>query len=207
MVEEKVEPGRIALWVSIVALSSISFLLILGSASIAVDDRDREAYLIVEQVYFESEEVGDDTYDLIVKAYVTNDGDKGADVRVSAFAIDIRTNIVFDSSSDDLGRMEGRTTKRADMSVQIDSQRKYMVEVIVYKDGKVVVRGSGTVDLALAGVGGEDYRTTETDVPRGGGESLFNAPAEAAKGVPFPALAALLPALLAFAILMRRWKR
>ncbi len=203
MDEEKVEPGRIALWVSVVALSSISFMLILGSVVKAVDSRPHDAYLIVEQVYFESAELGDETYDLIVKAYVTNDGDRAADVRVSAFVKEVNTNIVFDSNTDDLGKMKGKTTKRADMNVEIDSKRKYIVEIIAYKDGKVTVRGSGTINLAMAGAGGEDYRTDLVDEPPEDSRGMDGA----VSGLPFPALAVLLPTILIAALVIRRWKR
>jgi hypothetical protein len=205
MVDKATDVGRAALWVGIVVLSSISLMLVVGSVAKAVDSRARNAYLIVEQVYFESSVLGDDTYDLTVKAYVTNDGDEPAEVRVSAFVKDPNSQIVFDSSSFDLGPMKGKTTGRADMKVSVDSERKYVVEVIAYKDGKVAVRGSATVDLAKAGAGGEDYKTVIVDDEEDGG-GVLAVPEDAAESLPFPALAVLLPAILAMAILIRRRK-
>lgn len=207
MTEKKKDAGRTVLIVIVVLLSGMSGFFILGSAAMALTDLPRDPYLIVEQVYFESREVGNDIYDLEVKAYVTNDGDTSCDVRVSVFAKEMDSNLVYDSDSKDLGKLDGRSTVKSDMIVSIDSMRRYLIEVLVYKDGKVVVRGSGTVNLREAGTAAEDYRTDLKDVepPE---EGLFSGAGDAAeRALPFPAVGLLIAVAAIGAILYRRCKR
>jgi hypothetical protein len=206
MGENENHAGRIVLIAVIVILASLSGFFLIGSAATAVSDRDRDAYLIVEQVYFESKEIEKDTYDIEVKAYVTNDGDDPCDVRVSVFAKEMDSNLVFDSDTMFLGILEGRTTVKANMIVSIDSMRRYIIEVLVYKDGKVVVKGSGTVNLKEAGTGAKDFETDERDSapPEA---NMFSGAKDVADDLPFPALGLLSVVFAAVAYFHRRWKK
>jgi hypothetical protein len=207
MDEKKQNTGRTVLIVIIVLMSGLTGFFVLGSAVIAISNIDRGAYLIVEQVYFESKEVGNDLYDLEVKAYVTNDGDRSCDVRVSVFAKEMESNLVYDSDSKDLGSLKGRSTVKTGMIVSIDSMRRYLIEVLVYKDGKVVVRGSGTVNLREAGTGARDYKTDERDIPPPSGSIFNDAGGAATRALPFPALGLTLVAIAICVFFFRRWRR
>jgi len=206
MRDEENNLGRIVLVLAVIVMACLSGIFLIGSAATALSDRDREAYLLVEQVYFKSKETGKQIYDIDVKAYITNDGDEPCDVRVSVFAKEMDSNLVYDSDTKFLGTLDGRTTVNTDMVVTIDAMRRYFIEVLVYKNGKVVVRGSGTVNLREAGTGAKDFEADERDTPPSEG-TVFGDAKEVADDVPFPALGLIITGIAVASMIHRRWKR
>ena len=92
-------------------------------------------------------------------------GEKDCEVTLRAFAVDVNTNLAMDEDSTTVGTIEGQKTEEASLIVEVPKDGKYRVELLVFKDGKVTVKGSGVVNLQLAGTGGQDYRTSDSEEP------------------------------------------
>ena len=133
--------------------------LLLGLGLSLLPERESNARIIVDQVFFHSKDVDQSTLDLEVYIYITNNGDKGCSVTISAYALDVRTNLVKDTASLNLGEVSGQSTLRGSLRVQLDRSKQYRVELVVQKEQMIAVKGSGTVNLKEAGAGGVDYKT------------------------------------------------
>lgn len=124
-----------------------------------------EASLRVDEVYFVTKELEGEDYKLETFAFITNNGEKDCEVNIRAFAVDVNTNLAMDEDSTTVGTIEGQKTEEASLTVEVPKDGKYRVELLVFKDGKVTVKGSGVVNLQLAGTGGQDYRTSDSEEP------------------------------------------
>jgi len=158
--------------------------------------KEKEAELVVEETYFEKEEeVGGKTL-LNVFVMVTNDGDKDCDSHVRAFIIDRDTNIAMDDTTTVDERIEGQTTFESGFQLSVPSNARYRVEILVFKDGMITVKGVGHIDLSSGGSSGQDYRTTMEDEV-----------GEAKMDTPFLGPAALLAAVGVTVLIFRRWRK
>jgi len=133
--------------------------VLLGIGITQLPEEESGARIIVDQVFFHSKDVDQETLDLEVYIYITNNGDRDCKVVISAYALDVRTNLVKDTASLDLGTVEGQSTLRGSLRVQLDRLKQYRVELVVQKEQMIAVKGSGTVNLKEAGSGGVDYKT------------------------------------------------
>jgi len=124
------------------------------------------AYLLVDKVYFGAEDIGVKNCDLDIYMFITNEGDESCIVRVWAFVVDVDSNLAMDDKNVTIGTIEGEKTKEASVKVNVPRNGRYVVKLVVFKDGKITVKGKGTVDLRSAGGGGEDYHSTEGDDAR-----------------------------------------
>lgn len=133
--------------------------ILLGLGISQLPEKQSGPRIIVDQVFFHTKDVDHETLDLEVYIYITNNGDKECKVVISAYALDVRTNLVKDTASIDLGTVEGQSTLRGSLRVQLDRTKQYRVELVVQKEQMIAVKGSGTVNLKEAGAGGVDYKT------------------------------------------------
>jgi len=123
------------------------------------------AVLKVDEVYFVTKELQGDKYTLETFVFITNNGDADCQVNIRAFAINVDTNLAMDEASEDVGSVEAQKTKETSFTVDVPKDGKYRVELLIFKNDKVTVKGSGTVNLDQAGAGGEDYQTVESEEP------------------------------------------
>ena len=166
-----------------------------------LNDEPVGSILVVEEVYFVSEETSTGSMDLYVHVFVTNDGDEPCQSEIRAFAVDMETNLAMDEMGHTVGRIDDQTTSESMLLLTLPSDGRYRVELLIFKDGKITVKGTGTVNLYEAGSGGKDYRTDQEDAAAG-------APKESAADVPFPRIGAVAIVVLAVALITRRrWRR
>lgn len=121
------------------------------------------AVLKVDEVYFVTKELQGEKYTLETFVFITNNGDADCQVEIRAFAINVDTNLAMDEASEDVGSVEAQKTKETSFTVDVPKDGKYRVELLIFKNDKVTVKGSGTVNLNQAGIGGEDYQTVESE--------------------------------------------
>ncbi len=107
---------------------------------------NRAASLDVEEVYFLMEGENE-SRTMEISAFITNDGGSDADLEVRAFVIDDGTNIAVAEASDDMGSIDAQTTAETTLSIDVEDDDKYTIELVVLQDGKIALKGRGTVDL------------------------------------------------------------
>ncbi|MCK5772343.1 MAG: hypothetical protein KAH57_01010 [Thermoplasmata archaeon] len=166
-----------------------------------LSDEPVGSILVVEEVYFVSEETTSGSMDLYIHVFVTNDGDEHCQSEIRAFAVDVETNLAMDETGHTVGTIDEQTTSESMLLMTLPSDGRYRVELLIFKDGKITVKGTGTVNLYLAGSGGKDYRTDQEDPAAGASK-------ESAADVPFPHIGAVAIAVIAVALVVkRRWRR
>ncbi len=89
----------------------------------------------------------------------------------------------------------GATTEEAKITLEVPSDGKYRVELLVFKDERISVKGQGVVNLKTAQGGGQDFDTTASDS------------AEKERTVPFLEWYLLLLPLALVPIFCRRWRK
>jgi len=138
------------------------------------------AVLEVEEVYFVVKDQNGDQFTLETFAFITNEGDDDCEVRIRAFAIDVQTNLAMDQASVSIGKVAAQKTEEASVDMDLPKDGKYRVELLIFKDEKVTVKGSGTVNLQEAGTGGKDYHSNVEDAyppdskKEGSAPTIFN---------------------------------
>lgn len=176
-------------------------LICLILAGILVDEYllvyEKDAMLTVEETYFEKDQRVGEQIELNVFVMVTNDGDRDCDSHIRAFIIDRDTNIAMDDTTTEEVNIRGRSTHEASFELLVPEDASYRVEILVFKDDMITVKGVGHVDLAVGGTGGQDYRTTMED-EEVEGEKL---------STPFLGPAAITAVLCVSVLLFRRLRR
>ena len=179
----------------IVVLGLIGAVLGLVLIVRALTEERIGAVLIIEEVYFVCEGDMEDPCSLVVWVFVTNDGEEDCEARIRAFAVEVETNLAMDDDEFDIGELKAQTTEEANLTLEVPSDGKYRVELLVFKDEKISVKGQGVVNLKTAQTGGQDFSTIEPDS------------AEKKSSLPFLEWYLLLLPLAIVPILYRRWRR
>jgi hypothetical protein len=138
-----------------IALTIVAFLLIgiVGIVAIALSIPTGEAqegpHLIVEDIFFVAGSQTGQTSGSItitVSAFITNKGDKDAQgVEIVAFVVEKNSNLAMDKAESTLGAIGRDQTGTSEFQVQIPIDESYVVRLIIFEGGKIVVRGSGTL--------------------------------------------------------------
>jgi len=126
--------------------------------------------LKVEEVYFVMTDQDQQYTDMDILVFITNDGKTSlSEVTVRAFAVETDSNLARDEAIKEMGTVKSQTTVEGTLKIELPNNETYRVELLIFKEGKLAIRGSGTVNLK--GVGqASDYKSTEGDVaPSGGG--------------------------------------
>jgi hypothetical protein len=189
------------IFASSVLLATLLGTVILYQKFIYKEERT-DAILEVEEVYFVLIDSSPNEYRISVKMFVTNVGETDCKAKVRAFIIDRESNIAMDDSESDVGTIPAGRTIETSLEMDVLYNGSFRVELLVFKDGLITVKGSGVVNLAYKGTGGSDYQNTDTDdterAEEKGGAIPFI-------GVPTIILSAFLIAILMVAIKRRRW--
>ena len=117
----------------------------------------------VEEVYFVMTDQTQLYTNMDILVFITNDGKIDlSDVTVRAFAVETDSNLARDEAVKILGELKGQTTIEGKLTIELPNNDTYRVELLVFKDGKLTIRGSGTVNLK--GVGqASPYKTDKDD--------------------------------------------
>jgi hypothetical protein len=195
---------RIVLFVifaSLLLLATLLGTVIVYQEFIYKEERT-DAILEVEEVYFVLMASSPNEYRISVKMFVTNVGETDCDGKVRAFIIDRESNIAMDDAESDVGTIPAGKTIETSLEMEVLYNGSFRVELLVFKDGLITVKGSGVVNLAYKGSGGADYQNSETDDTERAKEKDGAIPFI---GVPTIILAAFLIAILMVSIKRRRW--
>jgi len=150
----------------------ISMLLVAGFLGLALAYKEffaketvEDAYLIVEEVYFVLETSEPGGYRLKVSVFITNAGEKDCYTKLRGFGIDKGSNLAMDDTEVGIGLIEAGTTGEYTGHLEFSYNGTFRVELIIFKDGLISVKGLGFVNLADQGTGGQDYKNTDWDGP------------------------------------------
>jgi len=144
--------------------------VVLGYFVFTIDHGSGAHNLEVEEVIMSSHgTLGGTETDLTISVFLTNQG-KGAidDVRVRAFAVERDSNLARDEDAISMGRIEGETSPEGELHITVPNNDTYRIELLVFENGRLTLRGSGTIDLKGIGVASE-YSTYEPPEMTGAG--------------------------------------
>ncbi len=164
-----------------------------------IKEEPTPARLEVEEVYFVESGMSLGKTKMDVFVFITNDGDKDCRSFIRAFAVDKDTNIAMDDSSTTETEIKGQTSNEATLSLEVPSNGKYRVELLVFKDDKITVKGLGFVDLKTGGNAGSDYRTTDEDPISEADKDVST--------IPFIGPGLIIAVLAVVTLIYRRWRR
>lgn len=189
--------------ISALALICLIFGGVLVYDNLIYEEPKTDAILEVEEVYFVYEGYESGEYHISVKAFISNVGDKDCNVRIRAFAVDDMSNLAMDDAETQVGLIKADTTVETSFDISVIYDGLFTVELMVFKDDLITVKGSGKVSLSDQQMGGKDYRNTVTDdtgPEKGGGD------------LPFPTVGVITVTVLAAAVIMggygrRRWRK
>lgn len=138
--------------VASVALLVVLIIVIWPEETVSTD-------LEVDEVYFSTKELGGTDTDLEILVFITNEGDDDVSkVEIRAFAVETDSNIARDEARAELSGLKAKTSKEGKLYITVPNNDTYRIELLIFEEGKLSIRGSGTVDLT--GVGSaSDYRT------------------------------------------------
>lgn len=156
------------------------------------------AVLEVEEVYFVYKGETEGESRVSVTVFISNVGDEKCNVRLRAFAIDDRSNIAMDDAESDIGVIQAEKTEETSFEMSVLYNGTFTVELMIFKDDLITVKGSGTVSLSIDKSGGRDYRNTMED------EKVDQ---EKGSDLPFPAMGIVILTLLAAGIVFGKFRK
>ena len=168
-------------WVTLLAVSVLTLTTVMY---IVEGETEKGAYIEVEEVFFLMTGQDNDTTTMDIDVFITNNGEEDlSDVTVRAFAVEEDSNLARDEASVELGALGGHMTIEGNLTITLPNDESYRVELLVFKEGKLAIRGSGDVNLRTSveyiNEAGEvnyhcdaratNYTTTKSDEPPSGG--------------------------------------
>ena len=161
----KMAPHRIVLIVLVAFFLLMVALLggLLFYKEVIYKEEKTDAILVVEEVYFVLAQSNTESYRISVKVFISNDGEKDCDAKVRGFIIDKDSNLAMDDTEAAAGRIPAGKTVETSLEMEVLYNGSFRVELLVFKDGLITVKGSGNINLAQFGTGGKDYSNTVTD--------------------------------------------
>ena len=160
---------------AIIVFSLLVCIVVMSAlfSSVLADEAPKQAYLQVDDVFFvltDSENgLRTDMVNIDVTAFITNKGKLDAkDVEIIAFTVDKNTNLALDKTTFDVGSIPKDKTSSSEFSLSMPNNDSYVIELIIFENGKIALKGSGTLDLKWnSGNQGNGFRSEPTG--EGGG--------------------------------------
>ena len=123
-------------------------VILLGYFALTIEG-EKPSRLKVDEVYFGTQDkLGGEYTDLKISLLLTNDEDGDIDqVRVRAFAIETDSNLARDEDTISMGRIPGQTTSEGELNISVPNNESYRIEILVFEESKLTLKGSGTIDL------------------------------------------------------------
>ncbi|MBN1539144.1 MAG: hypothetical protein JW939_03295 [Candidatus Thermoplasmatota archaeon] len=184
--------------ISALAMISLIFGGILIYENLIYEEPKEKALLQVEEVYFDYEGYSLGEYHITVNAFISNVGDEDCDMRIRAFAVDERSNLAMDDAETVSEVVSADTTVETSFEMSVLYNGTFTVELMIFKDDLITVKGYGKVSLSDRKIGGKDYLDTVTDEPsedKEGGD------------LPFPAIGAVITCILLAALASAVFKK
>ncbi|MCK5774329.1 MAG: hypothetical protein KAH57_11120 [Thermoplasmata archaeon] len=118
----------------------------------------KTAHLFIEDVFFKGLEGAPMRVEMTI--YLTNDGTEAArDVKVDAWPIMAESNIAKSGTTISVSDIEVNRTASPDLVLYLEPDTVHNVEIIIFEDGMIVLRGRSTVSTSGSGV--SEYRSVE----------------------------------------------
>ncbi|MBN1389137.1 MAG: hypothetical protein JXA22_00685 [Candidatus Thermoplasmatota archaeon] len=178
-------------FISALAMISLIFGGILIYENLIYKEPKKGAVLEVEEVYFDYDGYFSEEYHISVKAFISNVGDEDCDMRIRAFAVDERSNLAMDDAETVSEVVKADSTIETSFEMTVIYNGTFTVELIIFKDDLITVKGYGKISLSDRRIGGKDYLDTVTDEPseeKNGGN------------IPFPTIGAIIICILSVAL-------
>lgn len=162
-------------------LSILVMTVVLGYFVFTIDHGSGTHDLEVEDVIISSHgALGGTETELNISVFLTNQGKGGIDdVRVRAFAVERDSNLARDEDTRSMGRIEGETSPEGELHITVPNNDTYRIELLVFENGRLTLRGSGTIDLKGIGVASEysAYEPPEMSGEDANGGNFWRSPA------------------------------
>jgi hypothetical protein len=161
--------------------SSVDYYLLTGSVIFIVlsivlgailfePDEDDDTEIRVDDVYFVMKRQTGGTSIIEISVFVSNIGENDIDdLLIRAFSVETSSNLAKADSSVHVQNVASMTTAEGRLKIEVPNRDHYRIELLVFRDGRLDLRGAGTIDLSSIGTA-TDYRT----YPDGGGGSSGN---------------------------------
>jgi acyl-coenzyme A thioesterase PaaI-like protein len=145
----------------LLCIGAIAFMvlsLILGYI-VFHDEGDKDTTIVVDEVYFVMKHQGGTTSTIEITVFISNVGENDInELLIRAFSIETGSNLAKDDASITINDVKERTTAEGNLTVVVPNRDRYRIEILVFREGKLDIRGSGTIDLTSIGAA-TDYRT------------------------------------------------
>jgi biotin transporter BioY len=157
----------------IAALVGVMVVLTSGIMAMMVADeieegkppkRIEDAHLVVEDVFFmkSNSRADEEKLDISTTIYITNDGLGDADnVKVIAYALDEKKNLAADEQEENVGRIFSEKTESAKFFINVPAGMKYYIELLIFENGRLILRGDSSVVIQGEGTATNTYNTKE----------------------------------------------
>ncbi len=141
----------------VVAVALLVGTIVLGYFVFKTEDK-KESDLRVDDVFFLMESSNTERSRIEIIVFISNIGDKDVGkLEIRAFTVETASNLAMDDSSATINDVIQQTTVEGNLIVDVPNNDTYRMELLIFKDEKLEIRGSGTIDLT--GVGASyDYR-------------------------------------------------
>ncbi|MBN1389136.1 MAG: hypothetical protein JXA22_00680 [Candidatus Thermoplasmatota archaeon] len=131
--------------------------IVLGYFVFKVEEK-KESDLIVEDVQFIMRGADSERSRIEIAVFISNVGNKDVgNLKIRAFTVETGSNLAMDDSSTTLTDVRQQTTVEGDLMVDIPNNDSYRMELLIFREDRLVIRGSGTIDLENVGAP-NDYR-------------------------------------------------
>ncbi len=169
----KVKKSRNKILYLIVGLVSAIFIFTAGIMAMMVSEeleegpppkRVEEPHLLVEDVFFMKSDTraDDERIDLTTTVYITNDGLANAHkVKIIAYPLDENKNLASDRCEKEIGIIPMEKTSEADFNINVPAGTKHKVELLIFEDGRLILRGDSSVVIQGTHSSTEKYQTRE----------------------------------------------
>lgn len=152
--------------------------IVLGYLAFKGEEK-KESDLRVEDVQFIMRGADSERSRIEIAVFISNIGNEDVNkLKIRAFTVETGSNLAMDDSSTTLTDVKQQTTVEGKLMVEIPNNDSYRMEMLIFKDDRLVIRGSGTIDLADVGAP-NDYRNYPTvdDDDEAGDDLLSSEPA------------------------------
>lgn len=173
----KLNNRDIILIVAVTAL--VATTIFLGYFVFKTEDK-KESDLQVEEVYFVMERANSESSQIEIIVFISNVGNKDVEeLKIRAFTVESGSNLAMDDSSTTINDVKQQTTVEGQLIVDVPNNDTYRMELLIFKDDKLEIRGSGTIDLTGIGTS-YDYRNYPSYDSADGDDNVYGAPETAA---------------------------
>ncbi|MBN1539145.1 MAG: hypothetical protein JW939_03300 [Candidatus Thermoplasmatota archaeon] len=147
---------------SLAAVLLLVVTVVLGYFVFKEEDK-KESDLRVEDVQFIMRGADSERSRIEIAVFISNIGNEDVSkIKIRAFTVETGSNLAMDDSSTTLTDVKHQTTVEGKLMVEIPNDDSYRMELLIFKDDRLVIRGHGTINLEDVGAP-DDYRNYPSD--------------------------------------------